>query len=88
MEFLIWINICLNYIYSIPVVAVFELIAYTNESDKIYCIRLEQNNLLSKCPKFSHSGTSDFTSFGEFMILPIHYMYITKCVGLGTMFTD
>ena len=80
-----WFNICLIYIYTIPVVIVFELVIYTNESDILHYQRLEQNNLLSKCPKFSHSGTPDFTSFGEFMILPIHYRYITKCVSLGTM---
>ena len=34
------------------------------------------------------SGTHDFTPLGEFMISPIHYIYITEFVSLMTMFTD
>ena len=33
------------------------------------------------------SGTPDFTPFGEFMISPIHYIYITECVSIMTTFT-
>ena len=34
------------------------------------------------------SGTPDFTPFGEFMISPIHYIYITEFVSRMTMFKD
>ena len=34
------------------------------------------------------SGTPEFTSFGEFMISPIHYTYIREFVSLRTMSTD
>ena len=34
------------------------------------------------------SGTHDFTPFWEFMISPIHYIYITEFVSFRTMFAD
>ena len=34
------------------------------------------------------SGTPDFSPFGEFMISPIHHIYITEFVSFNSMFTD
>ena len=34
------------------------------------------------------SGAPDFTPFGEFMISPIHYIYITEFVSFRTILTD
>ena len=33
------------------------------------------------------SGLPDNTPFGEFMISPIHHIFISEFVSLGTMFT-
>ena len=52
--------------------------------------------ILCKSWRVSHVGqdmltlswTPDFTSFGEFMISPIHYIYIAEFVSSWTMFTD
>ena len=34
------------------------------------------------------SRTPDFAPFGEFMISPIHYIYITEFVSFRTTYTD
>ena len=36
----------------------------------------------------THSGTPDFAPFGEFMILPVRYLYIKEFVSSNTMSTD